>query len=122
VSTSRANSVQILLAVGHREKEREMTEYARELAKSFRAVGAIENADVLDRLATALAGYRANNTPEAITADPVTHFLAYRRAVGGPEFGIPDHGEELAEALVEYVMEHKQTFRDPDAPLARKPQ
>jgi hypothetical protein len=96
-------------------------EYARELAKTLRTVGAIENADMLDRLATALADYLAKNTSAAIAADAVKHFLAYRRGVGGPEFGIPDHGEEIAEALVEYVIEHKDTLPSPDAPLVRKP-
>jgi hypothetical protein len=94
--------------------------FARALAKSLRAIGAIENADVLDRLAAALVDYKAKNTSDAIASDPVRHFLAYRRAVGGPEFGIPDHGDELAEALVEYVLERKDASRDPDAPLVRK--
>jgi hypothetical protein len=96
-------------------------EYARALARSLRAVGAIENADVLDRLASALDDYLAKNTSEAIATDAVKHFLAYRRGVGGPEFGIPDHGEELAEALVEYVIERKDSLPNPDAPLVRKP-
>ena len=77
---------------------------AREYAIAFRTVGAIENADVLDRLATALADYESKHSKEDIAKDPVRHFLAYRGSVSGPEFGIPEPGDELAEALVEYVI------------------
>jgi hypothetical protein len=94
-------------------------EYARAISSCLAAVGAVENAEVLGRLATALDDYIGKNG-DAIAKDPVKHFLAYRRAVGGPEFGIPEHGDELAEALVEYVLEHKDAFPSPDAPLARK--
>ena len=76
---------------------------ARAYAKAFRAVGAIENADVLDRLADALADYETKHSKEEIAKEPVRHFLAYRRSVSGPEFGIPEPGDELAEVLVEYV-------------------
>ena len=77
---------------------------AREYAKAFRTVGAIENADVLDRLASALSDYESKHSKEEIAKDPVKHFLAYRRSVSGPELGIPEPGDELAEVLVEYVI------------------
>jgi hypothetical protein len=77
---------------------------ARAYASAFRAVGAIENADVLDRLATALADYESKHSKEEIAKEPVRHFLAYRRSVSGPELGIPDPGDELAEVLVEFVI------------------
>jgi hypothetical protein len=77
---------------------------AREYAKAFRGVGAIENADVLDRLAVALGDYEAKHSKEEIAENPVKHFLAYRKSVSGPEFGIPEPGDELAEVLVEYVI------------------
>lgn len=92
-------------------------ELARTYASALRAVGAIENADLLDRLAGELERYRAQVTDDAISADPVKHFIAYRRAVGGPAFGIPEPGEELAEALVEFVVERADALPDPDGPL-----
>jgi hypothetical protein len=95
-------------------------EFARELARSFRAVGAIENADVLDMLAKALEEYETKNSPEAISKEPVRHFLAYRKKVGGPEFGIPEHGNELAEVLIEWVLDHAGRIPAADAKLVRK--
>lgn len=97
-------------------------EAARVLAGYLRAVGAIENADVLDRLASALDDYEAKSSPETIAKDPVRHFLAYRRKVGGPEFGIPEHGSELAEVLVEWVVERANKVPAADAKLVRKAQ
>ena len=99
-------------------------ERARAYARSFRAVGAIENADLLDRLAAALEAYRAAHGDDAIAADPVTHFLAYRRSVGGPSFQIPEPGDELAEPLLEHVLERASAgaLPDPDGELPRKPE
>jgi len=85
---------------------------ARAYAKAFRAVGAIENADVLDRLAGALEEYETKHSKEDIAKDAVKHFLAYRRSVSGPEFGIPEPGDELAEVLVEYVIARASTLPD----------
>jgi hypothetical protein len=96
-------------------------EATRAYATAFRAVGAIENADVLDRLATTLVEYQDKHGDQ-IAKDPVKHFLAYRRAVGGPEFGIPEHGDELAEVVLEYVIARAATLPAADAPLVRKPQ
>ncbi len=90
-------------------------EITRLVAKILREVGAIENADVLDRLATGVAKTRAELGDDAIASDPVKHFLAYRHAVGGPEFGIPDHSEEIAEALVEYVIARASSLPDPES-------
>jgi hypothetical protein len=90
---------------------------ARSVAAAWRAVGALENADLLDRLAGELDAYRGEAGDAAISADPVHHFLAYRRRVGGPFFGLPEPGEELAEALVEYVLEHRDELPDPEQPL-----
>jgi hypothetical protein len=96
-------------------------ETARGYAAALRAVGAIENADLLDRLAAELARYRAEVTDAAISAEPVKHFLAYRTAVGGPSFGIPEPGDELGEALLEYVLERADHLPDPDGPLPPAP-
>jgi hypothetical protein len=95
-------------------------ELARAYASAFRAVGAIENADLLDRLAGELERYRGEVTDAAISSDPVKHFLAYRAAVGGPFFGIPEPGDELAEAVLEFVIERGTTLPDPDQPLPAK--
>jgi hypothetical protein len=61
------------------------SELARTYAAAFRTVGAIENADLLDRLASALDAYRAEHG-DAIAEEPVRHFLAYRKSVGGASF------------------------------------
>jgi hypothetical protein len=95
-------------------------ENARMYAKSFRAVGAIENADLLDRLATSIDEYFATHGQEAITADLVHHFIAWRKSMGGPFFGIHEPGDELAEPLIEFVLEHASSLPDPDGPLPRK--
>lgn len=93
----------------------------RAYAVAFRTVGAIENADLLDRLASAVEQYRAEHG-DAIAEDPVRHFLAYRKSVGGPFFQIPDPGEELVEPVVEYMIEHASELPDPDGELPRKSQ
>jgi hypothetical protein len=90
-------------------------EAARTLARAFHEVGAIENAELIDRLASELEGYRHGLGPDAeatIAAQPVQHFLAYRRRVGGPFFAVPELDEELADALVEYAIEHRAALRD----------
>jgi hypothetical protein len=89
----------------------------RAYAAAFRAVGALENADLFDRLAGELEAYRAEVGDAAVSADPVKSFLAYRRRVGGPEFGVPEPAEELAEALLEHVLEHLDELPAADAPL-----
>lgn len=94
-------------------------ENARHYAKSFRAVGAIENADLLDRLAASVDEYNAKHG-DAITEDLVHHFIAWRKSMGGPFFGIPEPGDELAEPLLEFVLEHATSLPDPDGPLPRK--
>jgi hypothetical protein len=95
-------------------------ENTRLYAKSFRAVGAIENADLLDRLATSIEAYFATHGNDAITGDLVHHFIAWRKSMGGPSFGIPEPGDELAEPLIEFVLEHASSLPDPDGPLPRK--
>jgi len=88
---------------------------ARAIARAFHEVGAIENAELIDRLAGELDGYRdglGDGADAAVTAEPVKHFLAYRRRVGGPFFGIPEPDDELADALVEYAIEHLAELRD----------
>jgi Domain of unknown function (DUF4375) len=97
-------------------------ELARTYAKAFRAVGAIENADLLDRLAAALESYYAEHGSDAIGADPVKHFHAYRRSVDGPSFRIPEPSDELAEPLLEFVLERASALPDSDGELPRKPQ
>ena len=89
---------------------------ARRCANAFRCVGAVENADLLDRLAAELEAFQAETTNEDL--DTVHRFLAYRKRVNGPFFGIPEPGDELAEALIEYAIEHRADFPDPSIDLA----
>jgi hypothetical protein len=96
-------------------------ENARRYAKAFRTVGAIENADLLDRLAKSVEDYFATHGEATITGDLVHHFIAWRKSQGGPFFGIPEPGDELAEPLIEWVLEHASSLPDPDGPLPRKP-
>lgn len=93
----------------------------RGYAKAFRAVGAIENGTLLDRLATSVEEYFATHGEDVITADLVHHFIAWRKSQGGPSFGIPEPGDELAEPLIEFVLEHASSLPDPDGPLPRTP-
>lgn len=76
----------------------------RRYAQAFRAVGAIENGELLDALAAALERHQLTHGELAIAADPVTHFHAFRRAVRGIGAGVPHPDDELAEVLVEYVI------------------
>jgi hypothetical protein len=92
-------------------------ERARWVAASFRAVGALENADVLDMLAGELDSYQREVGEEAIGADPVDQFLAFRRRGGGPYFAIPEIREEVGESLIEHAIAHADEFADPDGPL-----
>jgi hypothetical protein len=81
---------------------------ARQTAAAFRAVGAVENADLLDHLAAQLDAYLAELGP---VDEPVRQFLGYRKRVGGPFFRIPDPDEELAEALVDFAADHAAEFQ-----------
>jgi hypothetical protein len=90
---------------------------ARLAAATLREVGAIENADLLDKLAELRDAYATEADDEAVAADPVRHFLAYRRLGGGPFFDAPELDDELAEAVLEYVLAHPEHLPDPHAPL-----
>jgi hypothetical protein len=96
-------------------------ENTRLYARSFRAFGTVENADLLDRLATSVEEYFATHGDAAITADLVHHFISWRKSMGGPYFGIPEPGHELAEPLIEFVLERASSLPDPDGPLPLKP-
>jgi len=85
-------------------------ETARAIAAAFRKVGAIENADLMDRLARELEAYQSE--VKDLADDPVRRFLEYRKRVGGPYFGLPEPGDELAEVLVEYAFAHADEFSD----------
>ena len=90
-------------------------------ADALRAVGAIENADLLDRLAGQLETHR-QSLGDAAAEDAVRHFLSYRRFVGGPYFQVPEFDEELAECLIEHVLDHVSELPDPEGELPRKSQ
>lgn len=81
-------------------------EIARRYGEAWRRVGAIENGDLLVRLAGELDAHMSEVGDESMSDDPVRRFLEYRKRVSGPFFGIPEPGEELAEALVEWAIEH----------------
>lgn len=83
---------------------------ARVYAKAWNAVGAIENGQLLERLAAALEAYNAEHTD--IEGDAVKHFIAFRKSVGGPEFRIPDPTAEVGESLLEYVLERGASLPD----------
>ena len=80
---------------------------ARAFGDAWRAVGAVENGDLMHRLADELDAMRSELE---LLHDPVQAFLAYRTRVAGPFFGIPDPSDELAEALVEWAIEHPNDF------------
>lgn len=87
-------------------------EMARWVANAWRAVGAVENADLVDRLAGELEAYFEKVLPEEISKDPIKHFMAFRKKVDGPFFDCPDPGEEVGVALVEYVVTRRREFPD----------
>jgi hypothetical protein len=89
-------------------------ELTRRVSADFRAVGAIENADLLDRLASELEAYQ-KEVGEG--GDVVRLFLGYRKRVGGPFFKIPEPAEELGEVLIEYALEHLADWPDPEGKL-----
>jgi hypothetical protein len=93
------------------------SELTRKVAADFRAVGALENADLLDRLASELDAYRAEAAELGEDGDAVRLFLGYRKRVGGPFFRIPEPGEELGECLIEHAIAHAGELPDPDGPL-----
>jgi len=102
---------QVVWNIGH--------ERARQVARSFRAVGAIENADLVDRLSAVLE--QQQQQPDG-DAEPVTRFMAFRRAVSGPFFGVPELEAELGEVVLEFVLERVDSLPDPDGPLGRRAQ
>jgi hypothetical protein len=81
---------------------------ARTIGAVWCAVGAVENGELLIELAAALE--RFEDEGGCAAADPVRAFLAYRKRVGGPFFARPEPSEELAEALVEWALEHPDEF------------
>lgn len=93
---------------------------SREYGKAWGAIGMIENAALLARLADSLEAYYATHGEDAITKDTVHHFIAWRKSVGGPAFGMPDPQEEMTEPLVEYVIAQRSELPAADAPLPRK--
>lgn len=95
-------------------------ELSRAYADEWSEVGMVENAALLRRLADSLEAYNATHG-DAIEKDVVHHFIAWRKSVGGPAFGIPDPQEEMSEPLVEYVVAHASEIPAPDAELPRKP-
>jgi hypothetical protein len=82
------------------------SDIAREIGEAWRAVGAVENGELLVWLADELDALSTEVSDDDIAGEPVRWFMAYRTRVGGPEFGIPDPDTELAEALVEWAIEH----------------
>ena len=79
-------------------------EVARSIGMVWRAVGAISNGELLCELADALP---ADPQPQA---DTVAAFMAFRAAVGGPDFDVPEVADELAEALLEWAAEHPEAL------------
>ncbi|NVB38831.1 DUF4375 domain-containing protein [Pseudenhygromyxa sp. WMMC2535] len=86
---------------------------AREFAAAWRAVGAIENAELLVELAHAYEQFTSEQGTEQIAADPVRAFFQFRKRVGGPWLASPDPHAELGEALLEWSLEHPNAFRQP---------
>ncbi len=88
-------------------------EMARSVGNCWREIGAIENGDLLLFLANTYdifceeLGVQVNE--EGLT---IKHFLAYRKRVKGPYFDVPQVGEELAECLVEWAIEHASEFQE----------
>lgn len=79
-------------------------EIARAIGAAWRTVGAIENGDLLLRLADTLPAESAED------ADAVLAFLSYRAEVRGFNFDVPDVEDELAEALLEWAAEHPEAL------------
>lgn len=84
------------------------SDIARQFGMAWRNVGACENGDLLVRLADAYDTYRERMG--AGTTSTAQRFLEFRKLVKGPYFGIPEPGEELAEALLEWCIEHLAEF------------
>lgn len=89
-------------------------EMARSVGRCWREIGAVENGDLLLRLADGYDTFR-KELGEQADGLTVKHFLAYRKQVKGPYFDVPDVGDELAEALVEWAIEHAAEFRLPQS-------
>lgn len=81
-------------------------ERARAVADAWCRVGAVENGELVHRLADALSDYQEEVGAAAIQDSPVQNFLAYRARVEGPYFGIPEPDEELGEAVLEWALEN----------------
>lgn len=80
-------------------------ERAREIGRAWREVGAVENGELLCRLADVL------DTQEPFEPDQVVAaFHRYRVEVKGPEFEVPGVEDELEEALLEWAIEHAELF------------
>ena len=94
-------------------------ESSKQYAAAWRTVGATENADLVDKLVAVLEDQLATSTDAQREADPIEHFLAFRRAVNGPSFGTPVPSEELGDPLLAYVLAHLDEVPLPDAPLPR---
>jgi len=95
-------------------------ESAKLYAAAWRTVGAIENAELVDRLVGVLETQLADSTEDEREAGPIAYFMRFRRAVNGPGFGVPEPSEELGEPLLAYVLEHLDEVPRPDAPLPRE--
>ena len=80
-------------------------EGARFYAAALDTVGAVENADLLARLADAVLPHLAGKKDE-----PVEAFQRFRKEVDGPFFGLPKLNSELAEAMLEWSLEHADEF------------
>ncbi|PRQ09810.1 hypothetical protein ENSA7_05650 [Enhygromyxa salina] len=91
---------------------------ARSIGSAWRAVGAVENGELLIELANALERLEAARGWD--DDKPIRAFIEYRRLVAGPDFGRPEPAEELAEALVEWAIEHPEAFvsRDVNVPTS----
>lgn len=80
-------------------------EGARFYAAAFDAVGAVENAELLARLADAVEPHLAEKSDE-----PVQAFQRFRKEVDGPFFGLPELHREAPEAVLEWSFEHADEF------------
>ncbi len=85
-------------------------DYARRVGQAWYNIGAVEHGELLLRLSDDLARFLDQTEPSDLESNPVEIFLEFRRAVGGPEFGVPDLDGELAEAMAEWAYENADSF------------